>query len=71
MQHSEMPKEDNPGCVNRAIAAGNEIQATFGISIHMYYCTEFRYKVGPRLLELAPAAREGQQARSRNLGPAL
>ena len=32
---------------------------------------ELRYKVGPRLRELAPAARGGQEARSRSLGPAL
>ena len=34
-------------------------------------CTELRYKVGPRLRELAPAARGDQEVRSRNLGPAL
>ena len=32
---------------------------------------ELSYKVGPRLRELAPASRGGQEARSRNLGPAL
>ena len=32
---------------------------------------ELRYKVGPRVRELASAARGGQEARSRNLGPAL
>ena len=36
-----------------------------------FLSTKLRYKVGPRLRELAPAARGGQEARSRNLGPAL
>ena len=55
----------------QSIEYHTDFQSEYLQVVQIRYCTELRYKVGPRLRELALMARGGQEARSRNLGLAL